>query len=363
VNRRRDIIGGDGPEMALRRLRSHLALLVLAAGGCATGGLDQPDGWAQSHSAHFRMRAGVQMSTRDLLFALEEMYVLLASSVFQARQPATVDVLALPADEYRTAFGLDLSHVALARAPGAGFGAGGLLVISDADHQEPGGLSHLFLQAVAPGAPLWLHEGVARYLATAKGETVGLKRIGCMGQRFLVTATLKQTEMGWESVYQRDLVRVMPLPDLFALSWDAAHRDHELGFRGTARGLIDLLVHGPPAGHPGKLVRLVAEVGGGKPVMDSLLAIEGGATLAEIDGRIRRKEQTIVEALARNQSVRTRCPVGFPLRSDLDSPRGTVDGGVPATEMAPLLQWLRALPGKEVNHPRWYPPEALDRQR
>jgi hypothetical protein len=341
---------------------SRLLVVLLAAGGCATGGMDQPDGWAQSHSAHFRMRAGVQMPAHDLLHGLEEMYGLLASSVFQARQPASVDVLALPASEYQAAFGLDLAHVAVARVPGSGFGAGGLLIISDSDHLEPGGLSHLFLQAVAPSAPIWLHEGLARYLGTAKQETVGVKRLGCMGQRFLVTVHLKQTDMGWESVSQRDMGRVMPLPALFALSWESAHREQGLAFLGTSRGLIDLLVHGPPAGHPGKLVRLISEIGAGKPVLDSLLAIEGGTTVEQLDVRVLRKEQAIAEALSRNQPIRTRCPVAFPLRTDLDASRGTVDEGVPATEMAPLLLWLRGLPSKQLKHPRWYPPEALDRQ-
>jgi hypothetical protein len=342
----------------------RLLMALLAAGGCATGGLDQPDNWAQSHSAHFRMRAGVQMPAHELLQDLEEMYVLLASSVFQARQPASVYVLAVPAKEYQAAFGFDLSHVAVARGPGSGsgFGAGGLLIISDSDYLEPGGLSHLFLQAVAPGAPAWLHEGLARYLATAKQETVGVKRIGCMGQRFLVTVHLKETELGWESVSQRDMGRVMPLPVMFDLTWESAQ--HKLrAFAGTSRGLIDVLVHGPPAGHPGKLVRLISEVGAGKPALDSVLAIEGGTTVDQLDVRVLRKERAIAEALGRKQPVRTRCPVGFPLRTDLDSPRGTVEGGVPATEMAPLLQWLRSLPSKQMNHPRWYPPEALDRQR
>jgi hypothetical protein len=172
----------------LRALGFGATFLVGVGGrlGCAYLPFVSADEWQTVGSKRFVVASNSGLGHVGVIEALEQAHALLESSVFASKPIAPVDVLLLDWPEFRRLFGDRRTHVVVGKLPGKGVvGQRGMIVMYGRDGSLSGAihrLSHLFLHAVAPKAPLWIHEGMAAYLEGATySQGTGTEAGVCLG--------------------------------------------------------------------------------------------------------------------------------------------------------------------------------------
>jgi len=225
------------------------ALVFVALGssaGCAHNSIIFPDrGWSEQETEHFRVHTTEPDKTQELIAVLEGGHAILRAGLFPAGDlpPSLnqIDVLYAGSEsypEFSDLFGLIRSVAAVPEIVGSPIGAGGVLVVGDGplpptrDAEwvaEPGrkvsslpkashGLTHLFVHAAGPHAPIWIHEGLAGLLdfIGAVGDRdvqvmTGLDSVGAapvtMAQ--LVASTSADFDTGYPASYMRTSICVM----------------------------------------------------------------------------------------------------------------------------------------------------------
>jgi hypothetical protein len=327
----------------IRPLVQALLVVVVAGAGCAH--------WPwESHTGHIaRSKRFTAYIPGDLtpgatLAALEQASAVLESSLFKNRTISPVEVLLLDWPEFRQALGAQRTGASCAELPGKGaLARHGLIVMYGLDTTSAGAmhrLTHLFLHAAAPRAPLWLHEGLASHLERAtyrEGEPEGT---ACLGQ-----APQKQAEL--------------PLVELFAWSW-AAFDDTSMkeskrlsAYRFTASNLVDYLLMGDGGKLRDKFSELVDALAEGAAAEAALTKVYPGLTTAALQEKVSEHRRTA------EGSARGACPISFVVPSEnfTDSAKAKL---VPAPEgqIDELLARVRMLPRRE-GLVDWFPPSML----
>jgi hypothetical protein len=353
---------------------SHRALLPVFATllvGCSYAGIREPSGWISVQTRHFRVRTGYHHSGwKRRLADLEEAYAGLRSSFFRKATIGQIDVLVLEENDFEETFGPNQNAVALATAPGGGFGANGLLVIST-DLEDPmSGLSHMFVQAIMPGAPHWFHEGLAYYVRTAAFRKIEGRPVACLGiPRFLdISVDVDINTLVHSSVthyrFRWERPGSIALRDLFARSWDEYNGKERSSYANTARALIDYIAHGDGGVYVERIGPILSQVSRGAPSAEVVTAAFGGISVDQLGQRVRAHDNALLAASVQSKNPRGLCPLGFPIVPEHlpdEDPKG--NDGVPTDEMKVLLEWLLRLPRAERGFPRWYPGETLARIR
>jgi hypothetical protein len=325
--------------------RSPGALAVLLALGAALAGCGHlwpswpfsgDDDFSVATSARFQAHAAGEPPAATLQ-ALEQAAALLEASFFPGRNVAQVEVLMVDWPQLRRLLGANRTGATLAELPGKGPGGKrGLLVVYGQDATSAGALhrlAHLYLHAVAPRAPLWLHEGLASYVEAGEVRGDDKAPLACLGQ-------LPRPDSA------------VALGDLFALSF-AAFDDNTTRspIQFTASSVVDYFLMADGGKLRGKFPELIARLGEGLATQAALEKVYPGTTLAAL------QENVTAHRRASEASPRGRCPIAFPMKSSERMPAPKLTPSPPGATDSLLLR-LRMLP-RRGGHLDWYPPEMI----
>jgi len=304
------------------RSRPLGALLLVLAAGCAGG-------WQQMRTRRFTAYAQRPHDYRETMRQLEYAYAAL-STFFPTAPVGTVEVLFMPGFDFIHEFGAERAGLVLPRVPGDGqLGRQNLIVMGQGDSTSYALslLSHLFVDKAVPGAPLWLHEGLARYFSSTALQTGHGQWRACFGMMAPLDVRFFQ----------------MPLDKFFAVTWQTYPETGSF-FSGTARLLMDFIFHGDGGAHLNQVPAIFAAASRGVPGPEIMTTIFPGMTLEALGQRIADFKGSQSEQRARG----IMCPLPmdidashFPDRSDpQESP-------FPAPAIDQLMVALHQLPHGE----------------
>jgi hypothetical protein len=316
---------------------------ALAIGGCASTGLGSPDSWHVVKSKRFTMYTSTTMSHSETLNGLEYHYASLSSSFFK-KDIGTVEVLFLENEDFTGMFGTRRSHVVLHRVPGkAKIGQGGLLVVRpmhNNDNASAEALTHVFIDRVLPGAPLWFHEGFSTYARMAEYKEGEGKRFACFG-----TPGPSDTHF-------------IPLDKLFAIGWDEYDGDEaRTWYKNTSRMLIDFAMHADGGKHQPAMGAIVEGILAHKDAGQIMKTAFPGQDLKQLSERVAAHG---LDVHNQPSTLRGICPIAFPIPDDKtadigDKPLSPADGA----DIREVAAALRLLPRREDGYPAWYPEEVI----
>jgi hypothetical protein len=213
-----------------RAVWAALATLVLSA-GCTHMPWNPYRGWRAWKTNNVTVYADTVTAPSLTLEQMEDSYVILEGTFFRGIDVPPVEVIEVrPADDspFETAAGGKKQNVALPHLAVAGGPRHVVLASGDSDRwQQSHVLTHHFIEAAVPGAPMWFHEGLAIYLmgftpAPSQPGTIcfGLRRPGRV-----------------PGVSE-------PIAALLATSWQDYNDAATSQMPFTAWGLVDYLLHG-----------------------------------------------------------------------------------------------------------------------
>jgi hypothetical protein len=328
----------------MRRGLSFLLLSVTLVAGCGHTMFSSVDGWRAVKTKHFTFYTSTRLLYSTTLAAAEHSYSAVASSFFQGADVGNVDVLFLENEDFGALLGYKRHVAVLAKVPGNGrIGQNGLVVLQTdpTGRTVHGPLMHLFMQKRVPHAPLWLHEGMAGYAGTMV-VMAGNGQVACFGR-----------PMG-----SRD--PLIPLDQLFTLSWDQFADGPQSWYHHTAAVLVDFILHGDKDSYRPRLDGIVQRVSEGEPAPAVFAAVFPEMTLEALNTRISGHSRDL--QYISGSPVRGRCPMGFDIPPDnIADPEQRQITPVPAADMSTLIDAIKKLPRRDDGYPAWYPPEVIAR--
>lgn len=314
-------------------------LLALTAGGCAYKFWDPYSGWQVVRTKHVTLYTQTRFAHANMLDELELTYGALSSSLLK-RRIAPVEVLFLEWPQFRAMFGHYRQGAAIARVPGAGvLGRRGMLVVSEdtPDHVIRHQMAHLFIHAMAPRAPLWLHEGYATWLETAEhwahGENAG--RAACVGR------------LGPQ-------LPTVPLRELFDWSWQQYDDSKKAEwYKFTAASLVDYFMLGEGITLRDRFGVLIHDIVSGQPSKEALAKTFPELSLATLE------QKAIEHRRQAEMRPRTNCPMPFMVApEDVADRSGGRVAALDKADLEELVQRLWLLPRRD-GYVDWFPPYAV----
>jgi hypothetical protein len=331
------------------RVQMGVLLGVLAALGCAHGGIGSAGGWSVVQSKHFSLYTLYPRDTQLLLRELELAYTSLGATFFKAAQLPRIDALVFTEETFGEVMGFHRNAVALARAPGGGdIGKDGLLITKDdkAPAALAEALAHLFIAKTFTGAPLWFHEGFAGYVRTVQYRYGGGGQMACFG------------------LPPNEKEPLVPLRKLIAMSWDDYDSDEGRNwYRFTSRLVIDYILHGADGKNAPRLRLLIEAVSAGKPGAEALEAAFPNVALEVLDRKLSEHAADLAYKMSGAVPPRGLCP----LPAAIASGRGVDEtppqiSPAPAEPLAALFQAVLRLPRRQ-GYPPWYPADVIGRAK
>jgi hypothetical protein len=317
-----------------------LLLAAMGTGGCAHAPWHPYGGWKVARTKHITIYTDTAFLYSTTLDHLELAYAALGASLFKTRTIAPVEVLFMEEPGFVATLGRNRAGVTIARLPGRGqLGHRGLVVLNEtagvpaAAHR----LAHLFLHALAPRAPLWVHEGYASYAETLSYRSGDKGQLACLGN----------FNMGARPQF-------IPLEELFSWTWRGYDESKKSSwYRQTARALFDYFLIAENGTLRGRFADLMVAVNGGQSTKEALAAMFPGMTVATL-------EQRVIEHFQASQNhPRGLCPIPFAIpderAADVSKPRlePLEEDAIPE-----LMLRLWMLP-RRAGYVDWYPPEVL----
>ncbi len=318
----------------VRRLFVAALLLV----GCTHAPWNPYSGWKVARTKHITLYTDTKYLYTTTLESLEIAYAALGASLFSKRTIAPVEVLFLEWDQFLPTFGHYRNGLSLARLPGQGvLGRRGLIIVGEETHVPLAAhrLAHMFLQSMAPTAPLWLHEGYATYVQTIEYRAGKGMQEACLGKIGGGDPTVS-------------------LEQLFTWTWGQADESKKYEwYRFAARNLVDYFLTAEEGKLRPKFQDLLVGVTSGKDAKTVLAEIFPGTTVEDLEKKI--------SEYRRESEVRPRpiCPISFPIAADR-----AADFGKPRVEplakqdIEQLMFRLWLLP-RRAGYMDFYPPSAL----
>jgi hypothetical protein len=332
--------------LAPARLRTMVLPVTLLFGamtvGCAHPPWNPYKNWEVARTKHITAYTNTRIRYATTLETLDLAYSALHASLFKSRPIAPVEVLLLEQPEFQRTLGQFRSSVSIAKLPGKGMlGRRGLVVtigidvsMASAAHR----IAHLFLQANAPKAPLWLHEGLASYVENIEYRDNGKtddKAFACLGQL-------------------RDKQPDISLPELFSWSWKGFDESKKSSwYRYTASSLIDYFLFGEAGALRAKFGDLLGEIAEGGDTATAIGKIYPGLTVAALEQKSR-------EHRSRSEATpRGLCPMPFAIPQDKAADTGPARvEPAEQSDIEELMLRLRLLP-RRAGYVDWYPPDSL----
>lgn len=321
-----------------------LVSVAVTAGGCASTGLNSPDGWHVVKSKRFTMYTATSLSHAETLNGLEYHYASLSSSFFR-KDIGNVDVVFLENEDFTDVFGVKRSYVVMPKVPGNGkIGKDGLLIVRPlhgaGDTTSAEALTHVFIDRVLPPAPLWFHEGFSAYARMAEYKEGEGKRFACFGRP------------GFNET------RFIPLDKLFPMSWDEYDGDEARSwYKNTARMLIDFAIHGDGGKH---LPAMNAMIEGFLEQKDTSAIMKTAFPSLDLKKLGERVTAHGLDVINQPASIRGICPLGFPIPDDKaadigDKPLAAAD----VADIKELIVAMKKLPRRNDGYPGWYPLDVV----
>jgi hypothetical protein len=142
---------------------------------------------------------------------------------------------------------------------GGAIGRNGLIVLETRDQNAAATqLAHLFIASAVPRADIWLHVGLARYMARARIHRKGPRHRACFGGSHFDEPVTSSAAPGPESSFAPralDPVRgtgrnvTMPLERVLRDDWYHYDREGRYWYEYTAYGFVHYLIHGHSGWH------------------------------------------------------------------------------------------------------------------
>jgi hypothetical protein len=327
---------------ASMRLRALLLPFVLMASGCAHPPWNPYKNWEVARTKHITAYTNTRIRYATTLEILDLAYSALHSSLFKSRPIAPVEVLLLEQPEFQKTLGQFRNSVTIAKLPGKGLlGRRGLVVtigldvsMASAAHR----IAHLFLHAMAPRAPLWLHEGLATYAESIEYRDNGKsdeKAVACLGR-----LPHKQPDL--------------PLNELFSWSWKGFDESKKSSwYRYTAASLVDYFLFGEEGKLRAKFGDLLNEIAQGGDTATAIAKVYPGLTVAAL-------EQNSRDHRSHSDGIpRGLCPLPFaiPVEKVADTTPARVEPAL-QSDIEELMLRLQMLP-RRSGYVDWYPPDTL----
>jgi hypothetical protein len=316
-----------------------LTALAAAGSGCAHPPWNPYKNWQIVRSKHVTAYTSTRIRHAVTMDNLELAYATLRASMFQARPIAPVEVVLLEQPDFRRLLGQFRGSVSLAKLPGKGmYGRRGLVVMYGNDISVSGAahrMAHLFLHALAPQAPLWLHEGLASYLETAQYRGEGEKAVACLGH-----LPRKQPEI--------------TLDELFSWSWSGYDESKKSSwYRYTASNLIDYLLMGEGGTLRPQLSDFIGEIAQGTQPDAALAKIYPGLSRAALQTKMRAHRE------ASEMTPRGLCPLPFAIAKDklADEGERRIEPALQDDVERAVLR-LELIP-RRSGYVDWYPPDMV----
>lgn len=316
-----------------------LAVVLSSLGaGCAHPPWNPYKNWQIVRSKYVTAYANTRIRPRVTLEAMDLAYATLHASFFRKKAVAPVEALLLEWSDFHPLMGRLRMGATVSKLPGKGFYARrGLVVMFGEDttnHNALHRMAHLFLHAVAPEAPLWLHEGLATYVETAQYRGEGATAVACLGH-----PPGKSPDI--------------PLAELFSWSWQGYDESKKsTWYRTTAAQLIDYFMSGEDGALRERLADLIGEIATGTETAAALEKVYGlGVAALEQKARDHRRKSEM--------TPRGLCPIPFPVPPDK-----TGDGGelrrepAETADIEALFARVRMLP-RRGTYVDWYPPDKI----
>jgi hypothetical protein len=313
------------------------AVAGLASASCGHSAFGPFSRWGAVKTRHITLYTDTAFLHATTLESLELAYSILVSTLLP-RDISPVEVLFLETTEMVSAFGQYRKGVTVARLPGHGaIGARGLVVVGQetriptAAHQ----LAHLLLHAMAPKAPLWVHEAYAEFLESASYRTGGGRQEAVVG--FLGGSG-----------------PTIPLEDLFSWTWLEYDRSAKAQwYRFTARCLLDFFFMSSQGALRPRFDQVMRRLARGADTRATLAEIFPELPLPQLEEKMREFRKD-AEMRPRGLSPFVR-PVIGDRAADLGKPQ--VDR-VSKEEIERLFHCLWMLPRRD-GYVDWYPPEVV----
>jgi hypothetical protein len=223
--------------MTRSRVTAFLGLVVSLGAGCAGG-------WHQIRTRNITGYAERPRIFGETMKQLEYSYAAL-SAFFPKVEVGTVEVLFLEGADFIHAYGRDRVGLVLPAVPGsAQIGRRNLVVMGEGvdTSYSMSLLTHLFLAQAVPNAPLWLHQGLARYFSSALVKAGQGRWHACFGMPPALDGRFYR----------------LPLDKFFSVTWDG-YAETGPGFvSGTGRSLMDYIFHADQGAHLQKIPAIFA---------------------------------------------------------------------------------------------------------
>jgi hypothetical protein len=273
-------------------LPARLVLLLASlTAGCAHHVVgppphQDPQGWSRVRAAHFDLLSDAPESRQDeVARELESTYAVIHDTFFRDAKIPRVEVLLFQNTGYlQEIFGQDIAAVHLPKE-----GGGSVILLAnypDMDESEMAAASeqrrivahelvHMFINAAAPRAPVWFHEGFATYL-----ESVELRgEQAFFGLRSRIAAPII-AEGRW-----------VPLATMAQAKFMDHHGIEALTHYATAWAYLHYLLNGDGGAHMRRFLAIWRVMDGAQPGEDvALAALQAPfpeVALDQLDGRVR----------------------------------------------------------------------------
>lgn len=314
-------------------------LSIASTSGCAHPPWNPYKNWEIARTKHITAYSNGRMRLATTMDALEVVYSALHASFFKTKHIAPVEIVMLEGPEFERVFGIYREWLTVAKLPGHGLlGRRGVVVMQGLDHSTGSAahrLTHLFLHAVAPNAPLWLHEGLAEYLESIQYRGDDKQAVACVGH-----LPHKAPEV--------------ELKELFTWTW-AGYDDSKKAawYRYTAASLVDYFLFAEKGALRDKFATFITEISDGTEVSAALQKVYPGLTIEALEKKARDHRSDA------EMNPRGLCPIPFPI-----APADFADSNPPRVEPAvqedieQLMLRLSLLP-RRMGYVDWYPPSTV----
>lgn len=278
-----------------RRRRFAALAIVVATVGCTHLPWRPYRGWRSYQSNEITLYANTLVEHDLALEYLRLAYDVYKGTFFQHAEVPSVEALYLPPESdtpFLTDGGVKKfgAMIRRARTPLVREHAP-LLLVGRWSNGAPYAhfLAHHFIEGTIPGAPLWFHEGFARYLASFAAPADRRRGVICFGLR---------QPGSWDHI-------TPPIEELLSLSWDRHNEVEALWADPMAWALIHYLLHGEGNRHRPRFRLLLNALAAGQGSEAALAEAFPDLTLDELDRGLR-------EYIRTEKSIDL-CPLPVPL--------------------------------------------------
>jgi hypothetical protein len=269
-------------------MKVGLPVCLLALAGCTHAPWNPNKGWAASKTEHVTVFTDALTEHRfsqqwlELSHAAYSVFLPAAGLqrqkvevVWVKSEPGWLTRFFWPSDDPRNAWTLE-------SLPGDGpIGRQGLIVLETRDQNAATTqLAHLFIEAAVPKASLWLHVGLARYMAKARIHRKGESYRACFGSAHFDEPVTAAAAPGPESyIRPRNLDPIrsgtgrnvtIPLDRVLRDDWYGYDRDGRYWYEYTAYGFVHFLIHGHSGWHRTRFPLFLEALARGAPVDEAL---------------------------------------------------------------------------------------------